>query len=153
MQVETRAQGLLLSPYCCSSYRVIDPFSSLGPFSSSSILGPVFHSIDDCEHRLLYLPGTGIASQETAISRSCKQNLAGICNSVCIWWLIMVWIPGWGSLCMVLASVSAPIFVSVTPSVGILFPILRRAKVSTLWSSFFFSFLCFPNCILGILSF
>jgi hypothetical protein len=24
----------------------------------------VFHPIDDCEHPLLYLPGTGIASQE-----------------------------------------------------------------------------------------
>jgi hypothetical protein len=36
---------------------------------------------------LLYLPGTGIASQETAISGSCQQNLAGICNSVWVWWL------------------------------------------------------------------
>jgi hypothetical protein len=27
----------------------------------------VFHPIDDCEHPLLYLPGTGMASQETAI--------------------------------------------------------------------------------------
>jgi hypothetical protein len=26
----------------------------------------VFHPIDDCEHPLLYLPGTGRASQETA---------------------------------------------------------------------------------------
>jgi hypothetical protein len=26
----------------------------------------VFHLIDDCEHPLLYLPGTGIASYETA---------------------------------------------------------------------------------------
>jgi hypothetical protein len=38
-----------------------DPFSSLGTFSSSSIGGPVFHPIDDCEHPLLYLPGTVIA--------------------------------------------------------------------------------------------
>jgi hypothetical protein len=35
---------------------------------------------------------------------------------------------------------------------GVLFPILRRNKVSTLWSSFL-SFMCFANCILGILSF
>jgi hypothetical protein len=52
--------------------------------------GPVFHPIDDCEHRLLYLPGTGIASQEIAMSGSCQQNLAGICNCVsgfggCLW--------------------------------------------------------------------
>ena len=41
--------------------------------------------------------------------------------------------PGWGSLWMVHPSVSAPNFVSVTPSMGILFPILRR-KESTLSS-------------------
>jgi hypothetical protein len=92
MQLETWAQRVLVSS-CCSSYRVADPFSSLGTFSSSSVGGSVFHPIDDCEHPLLYLPGTGIASQETAISGSCRQNLAGICNSVCVWWLIMVWVP------------------------------------------------------------
>jgi hypothetical protein len=31
---------------------------------------------------------------------------------------------------------------------GWLFPILRRGKVSTLWSLFFFSFMCFANCTL-----
>ena len=133
----------MVSSYCCSTYRVADPFSSLGTFSSSFIRGPVFHPIDDCEHPLLYLPGTGIASHETAISGSFQQNLAGMCNSVCVWWLIMGWIPRWGSLWMV----------SVTPSMGILFPILRRNEVSTFWSSFFLSFMCFANCILGILSF
>jgi hypothetical protein len=96
MQLETRALGVLVSSYCCSTYRVADPFSSLGTFSSSSIGGPVFHSLDDCEHPLLYLPGTGIASQETAISGSFQQNLAGICNSVCISWQIMGWTPGLG---------------------------------------------------------
>ena len=81
MQLETRALGVLVSSYCCSTYRVADTFSSLATFSSSSIGGPVFHPIDDCEHPLLYLPGIGIASHETAISGSCQQNLAGICNS------------------------------------------------------------------------
>jgi hypothetical protein len=46
-------------------------------FSRSSIRVAVFHPINDCEHLLLYLPGTGIASQETAISGSFQQNLAG----------------------------------------------------------------------------
>jgi hypothetical protein len=55
----------------------------------------VFHSIDDCEHPLLYLPGTGIASEETAILGSCQQNLTDIFNSVWDWWLIMGWIPRW----------------------------------------------------------
>jgi hypothetical protein len=38
---------------------------------------------------------------------------------------------------MVYPFVSAPNFFSVTPSMGVLFPILRRGKVSTLWSLFF----------------
>jgi hypothetical protein len=83
------ALGGLASSYCWSSYRVADPFSALGTFSSSFIRSPVFHPIDDCEYPLLYLPGTGKASQETALSGSFQQNLAGMCNSFCIWWLIM----------------------------------------------------------------
>jgi hypothetical protein len=35
----------------------------------------VFHLIDDCEHPLLHLPDTGIASYETAITESLQQNL------------------------------------------------------------------------------
>ena len=42
-----------------------------------------------------------MTSQETAITGSFQQNLAGICNSVCVLWLIMGWIPGWGSLYIV----------------------------------------------------
>jgi hypothetical protein len=66
--------------YCYSTYRVSDPFSSLGAFSSSSFGGPVVHLIADCKHPLLCLPGPGIASQGTAISGSFQQNLAGVCN-------------------------------------------------------------------------
>ena len=94
MQLETWALGVLVSSYCCSTYSVADPFSSLGTFSRSFIGGPVFHLIDDCEHPLLYLPGTGIASQEIGISESCQQNLVGISNSVCVWWLFLGCIPG-----------------------------------------------------------
>jgi hypothetical protein len=65
----------------------------------------------------------------------------------------MGWIPGWGSLWMVLPAVSAPNFVSVTLSMDILFPILRNNRVSLLWSSFFLSFMWFAYCLLGILSF
>ena len=152
MQLETWALRVLVSSYCCSTYRVADPFSSLSTFSSSSIGGPVFHPIDDHEHPLLYLPGTGIVSRERAISGSCQQNLSSICNSVWVWWLIMGWIHRFGSLWMVIPSISAPHFVSVTPSMGVLFSLLRRIKVSTRWSSFL-SFMCFANCILGSLRF
>jgi hypothetical protein len=153
MELETQALEVLVSSYCCSTYRVADPCSSLGTFSSNSIRGPVFHPLDDCEHPLLYLPGTGTASYETAISGSLQQNLAGKCNSVWVWCLIMGWIPRWGSLWIVHRFVLAPNF--VTTSMGVLFPILRRNEVSTLWSSFliFFLCVCFVNCILGILSF
>jgi hypothetical protein len=65
----------------------------------------------------------------------------------------MGWTPGWGSVWMVHPFVSAPNFVSVTPSIGVLFLILRRGELSTLCSSFFLSFMCFSSCILGILSF
>jgi hypothetical protein len=72
----------------------------------------VFHPIDDSEHPLLNLPGTGIASHETGISGSFLQNLAGMFNSVCGWWLIVGWIPAWGTLWMVHSFVLAPKFVS-----------------------------------------
>jgi hypothetical protein len=147
--------GVLISSYCCSSYRVADPFSSLGTFFSSFIGGPVFHPIDVCEHPLLYLPGPGIASKETAISGSCQQNISGICSTVWIWWLFVGWIPEVGAVSVwsFLPSFSTLKFVSLTHSMGILFPILRRNEVSTLWSSSFLSVMCFSSCILGILSF
>jgi hypothetical protein len=81
-----RGGGVLGRSYCCFSYSVADPFSSLGNFSSSLIGGPLVDPEDNCEHSLLYMPGTGIFSQEKAISGSCQQNIAGICNSVWIWW-------------------------------------------------------------------
>jgi hypothetical protein len=40
----------------------------------------------------------------------------------------------------VIPLVSSPHFVSLTPSMCILFPLLRRTEVSTLWSSLFLSF-------------
>ena len=75
MQQETQLWEVLVSSYCCSSYRVADHFSSLGTFSSSFIRGSVFHPIDNCEHPLLYLPDIGIDSQEKALSGSFQQIL------------------------------------------------------------------------------
>jgi hypothetical protein len=68
-----KSSGVLVSSYCCSTYRVADPFSSLGTFSSSSIGGPVIHPIADYEHPLLCLLGPSIVSQETAISGSFQR--------------------------------------------------------------------------------
>jgi hypothetical protein len=55
---------------------------------------------------------------------------------------------------MVMPSVSAMNFVSVTPSMDILFPLLRRIKDRSVHTLvFFLSFMCFTNFILGIVSF
>jgi hypothetical protein len=59
-----------------------DNFTFPKNLSSVLSLAPSLGALYDCEHPLLYLPGTGIASQEIGISGSCQQNLAGICNSV-----------------------------------------------------------------------
>ena len=140
MQLESRAPGYWLV------HNVVTPTglqisSSLDTFSSSSIGDPVVHPIADGEHPLLCLLGPDIASQKTAISRSLQQNLASICNSVWVWWLIMGWVPGWGILCIVHPFVLAPNFVSVTPFMGIVFLILRRNEVSTHWSYLLLIFL------------
>jgi hypothetical protein len=85
---DTRSGGLLVSSYCSSNYRVADPPSSLGTFSSSSIGDPVIHPIADCEHPLLCLLGPGLISQETAILGSFQQNLASVCMVSAFWgWL------------------------------------------------------------------
>ena len=53
--------------------------SALWVFSSSFIGDLVLSPMDGCEHPLLYLSGTGRASQETAISGSSQQALVCIC--------------------------------------------------------------------------
>jgi hypothetical protein len=79
-----KSSGVLVSSYCCSTYRVAVPFSSLGTFSSSSIGSPVTHPIADCEHPLLCLLDPCIVSQAIAISGSFQQNLASVCNGVSV---------------------------------------------------------------------
>jgi hypothetical protein len=64
----------------------------------------------------------------------------------------MGWIHRWCSLWMAFPSVSASYCVSVSPLLSILFPLLRRIEVFTLWSSFL-SFMWSVNYILGILNF
>jgi hypothetical protein len=123
---------VLVSSYYSSSYGAANPFSSFGTFSSSFIGDSMLSPMDGCDHPLLYFSDTSRASQETAISGSCQEALVGIHNSVSVWRLYMGWILRWGTLWMVVPSVSASHFVSVTPSICILFPLLRRIEVSTL---------------------
>jgi hypothetical protein len=65
----------------------------------------------------------------------------------------MGWIPGWDSLWIVHPLILVLNFFSVTPFMGILFPILKSNEVSTHWFSLFLIFLCFANCILGVICF
>jgi hypothetical protein len=55
------------------------PLQLTGYFSGSFIGDLVLCPIDDSEHPLLYLPGTGRTSKETAIAGSCQQAFVGIC--------------------------------------------------------------------------
>jgi hypothetical protein len=55
------------------------PLELPGYFSGTFIGDLVLHPMDDCEDPLLYLPGTGRALQETAISGSHRQSLVDIC--------------------------------------------------------------------------
>jgi hypothetical protein len=50
-------------------------------------------------------------------------------------------------------SLFLPSFSHSLLPMGIFYPLLRRTKASTHWSSFFLSFMWSVNCILGILSF
>jgi hypothetical protein len=68
-----------------------------------------------CKHPHLYWSGSSRASQETAVSGSYQQVLLGISNSVWVWYLLMGWIPRWGSLWMTFPSISVPLFVPVFP--------------------------------------
>ena len=124
-------------------------------FSSSFPGDLVLHPMVGCEYPFLYLSGTGRAFQETAISGSCEQALIGVLNSVWVWWMYMGWIPRWGSLWMVIPSVSALNFVYVTPFVGILFPLLRRIEISLFCFVFRFSFqiILIFSCAFGFCDF
>jgi hypothetical protein len=56
----------------------------------------------------------------------------------------MGWILKWGSLWMVVPSVSAPNFVSVTPSMDILLPLLR--KILSFWTNIHLSVSAYYVC-------
>jgi hypothetical protein len=72
-EIRAREEGVLVSSYCSSTYRIANPFSSLGTFSSSSIGGPVIHPIADCEHPLLCLVGDSYIWVLSAKSCQCMQ--------------------------------------------------------------------------------
>ena len=98
------------------------------------------------------LSESGWAYQEIILSGSSQEGI-GILNGFWVWWLYEGWILRWGSLWMTFPSVFSPYFVSIFAPVNILFPFLWRTKASTIWFSFFLSFMWSVSWILGILSF
>ena len=129
---------------------VCKPFSSLRPFSSSSIGNPVSNinlrastsvfirywqslsgdsyirrlSASTCWHQQYCLGLVTVYGMYTQVGQSLDGLSFSLCSKI------------YGSL-----------------PLGILFPLLRKNKISTFWSSFFLSFMWSMNCTLGIPSF
>jgi hypothetical protein len=138
---------LLLPQWGCNPPQLLQSLFQL--LTRDSMLNPMV----GCQHLPLYLSGSGRGSQETDILGFHQQALPSIHNIIWFWLLYMGWIPRWSSLWMAFASVSAPHFVFIFPSMSILFTLLRGTEVSILCSSFFLGFIWSVNCILGILNF
>ena len=94
------------------------------------------------------------ASQQTAIFGSCQLNLAGICNSVWVWWLYIGWIPSWGNLWMALYSVSAlKFFYNSLHGNFVLYSKTERNIHTLVFLLLLLEYHVFCNCILGSLTF
>ena len=78
------------------------------------------------------------------MSGSSEQVLLGIHNSIILVTEYGI-DPQVGQSLNGFPSVSAPLFVSIFPPVGILFHLLRSTKAFTLWSSFFLGFVWSMN--------
>jgi hypothetical protein len=118
------------------------------PFNSSTG-DPMLSPMVGFTHLPLYWSGTVRALRrqlyQAPVSKYLLEStiVSGLGN--CIW----DGSPG-GSLWMAFPPVSAPYIFSISSPMGILFHLLRRTKVSTLWSAFFLSFMWSLICILGI---
>jgi hypothetical protein len=83
-----KSSGVLVSSYCCSTYRAADLFSSLGTFSSPSIRGPVIHPIADCEHPPLCSLGFPFIQSDSFFSLVCL-DIFGSWSYVYVWMLLV----------------------------------------------------------------
>jgi hypothetical protein len=83
-----------------------------------------------------------------ALRRQLYQALVRISHSVWVWWLFMGRIPKCSTLCVGVPSDSALKFVSVTPSMGILFPILKR--ILSFWDNIHLSVSAYHVSSLGL---
>jgi hypothetical protein len=146
------ALGVLVSSYCCSSYGAANPFYSFALFSSSFIGYPVLIPMDGCEQLLLYLSGTGRASQKTATSVSFQQALVGIHNK-CLGLVIVHGMDTQVGQSLDGHSFSlCSTFCLCNSFHGCFDPSSKKDQSIHTMSSFFLSFMWFVNCILGVLS-
>jgi hypothetical protein len=98
----------------------------------------------------LHLSGSGRVSQETDISGSCQQALlTSHLDLVSVYGMDLQVGQSLDSLSFSLCSTLC----LWNSSNSILLPLLRKTKVSTLWSSFFLNFMWSVNCTLAIPSF
>ena len=141
--------GVLVGSYCCSSYGAANPFSSLGVYPSSSISDHVLCPMDGCEHPPLHWQSLSEDSYIRLLSASTCWHPQYCLGLVVVYGMD----PQVGQSLNGRSFISALYFFSVTPSMGILYQLLRRIKVSTRWSPFFLNFTCFVNYILSILTF
>jgi hypothetical protein len=109
--------------------------------------------MNGCEHPLQYLSGTSSASQERSTIRLLSSSTCWHPQQCLSLVIVYGMDPQMICLWMVTSKVSTFYFDSVTPSMGVLFPLLKRIKESTFWSSFFLSSMWFMISILGIPSF
>ena len=114
--------GVLVSSYWCSSYGALDTFSSLG-ISLTPSLGTLC-SIQWMPVNTHFCICQALVEPHSYISYIRFLSAGSCWHLPSVWWLFMGWIPKWDSLWMVIPSVSGLNFVSVTPSMDILFPLL-----------------------------
>jgi hypothetical protein len=133
----------------CSSYEATDPFISFSPFSNFSIG-------NSCS--VLWLAASIHLCICQVLAESLRRQLyKAPVNFLASTSLSLITVYGMelkvGSLRVAFLLVFAPHFVSVSTPMGILLPLLRRTKVSKLWSLFLLSIMWSVICILGIPSF
>jgi hypothetical protein len=147
--------GVLVGSYCYSSYGAADPFSSFGPFSSSSI------GVRPC------IPSNGWLRTSISVFVRHWQSLSGdsyirILSSSTCWHpqycLGLVTVYGMDpqvgqSLDGLSFSLCSPLCLCNFSHGYFVPPSKKDWSIHTLWSSFFLSFMWSVNCILGILNF
>jgi len=137
--------GSLIAWYCCSSNRVVSPFSSFRHFSNSSIGDPTLVQWLAVNTLLCICKALTGPLRRQLYEASLRMHFLASTIVSMLGYHILDEFPS--------GTVSTPYVVSIFAPESILFPCLRRTKAPTLRSSLFLSFMSSVNSILGIPSF